>query len=98
APPPRPTADESVGNHVHRSVRRLVRRDAAQPAATSYAAVRGWRRAVDFDFSARDGAQRASLCRTHLLALHAAVRGLALRHRILPRRRAWSGRHFLDVA
>ena len=34
----------------------------------------------------------------HVLALHAALRHLALHHRVLPRRRARHGRHVLDVA
>ena len=34
----------------------------------------------------------------HVLALHAALRDLALHHRVLPRRRARHGRHLLDVA
>src|SRR5438270_75917 len=33
-----------------------------------------------------------------IVALHAAVRDLALHHRVLPRRRARHGRHVLDVA
>ena len=34
----------------------------------------------------------------HVLAVHAALRDLALHHRVLPRRRARHGRHVLDVA
>ena len=49
---------------------------------------------------ARDGIPRPALSRANLLALHAALRGLALHHRVLPRRsRARHGVHdLLDVA
>ena len=47
---------------------------------------------------ARDRAQRAAVPGPHLLGLHAALRDLALHHRVLPRRRPRDGRHVLDVA
>ena len=45
-----------------------------------------------------DRAQGPAVRRPDVLALHAALRDLALHHRVLPRRRARHGRHVLDLA
>ena len=94
----RPPGQRAVGDHLHRSVCRGQRRHAAERAAASDAGVRGRRGADHSDFSARHRAQGAALPRTHVLGLHAALRGLALHHRVLPRRRARIRDGPLDVA
>src|SRR5262249_55593857 len=46
----------------------------------------------------RHRAKGQAVRRPDVLALHAALRDLAVHHRVLPRRRARHGRHVLDVA
>ena len=48
--------------------------------------------------SAADGEEGQAVRRPDVLALHPALRRVALHHRILPRRRARHGRHLLDLA
>src|SRR5262249_14585356 len=62
------------------------------------AALRSGRGAADSDRAADHRAQWAELSGTDVLALHAALRDLALHHRVLPRRRARRGRRLLDLA
>ena len=91
-------ADVPWADHLHRSVCRRQRRHAVERAAAPDAGVRGGRGADDSDFPARDRTQGAALSRPHVLGLHAALRRVALHHRVLPRRRARLCHGPLDVA
>src|SRR5262249_13518557 len=57
----------------------------------------GGRGGSDSDYSARDRITRPALPWKNVLAVHAAVRGVALRHRDLQGRSARHDRRLLDV-
>ena len=78
----------ALGNHVHRSLRRRQRRNAAWRCAAPDTAVRGGRRVPDPDAAARHRAEGPAISRANVLGLHPALRDLAVRHRVLSRRPA----------
>ena len=87
-PPAAATAGRrrALGDHLHRSARGGERRHAARHPAAPDAAVRSRRGAADPGRAARHRAAGRAVRRPDVLALHAALRGLALHHRVLPRR------------
>src|SRR5581483_12050515 len=89
---------KAVGDHLPRSICRLERGNAAERAASPDAAVRGRSRAADLAVPAVHRTPRPTLRRPHLLVLYAALRNLALHHRVLSRRRARHDHGFLDLA
>ena len=77
------------------------RRHAAERAAAPDAALRGGRRLLILAVLLLHREARPAVPGPHVLGLHAALRGVALRHRVLPRRsRPWPvlRRRRLDVA
>ena len=83
--------DVAVGDHVHRSGRQPECRHAAQRAAASDAALRVAGRPGHLRRAAVHRAARPQLPRPDVLAVRAALLGVALRHRVLPRRRSRHG-------
>ena len=88
----------SVGDHLHQPAGRGERRHAARHSAASDADLRSRRRAAHPGPAAGHRAARPSVPGPHVLAVHVALRGLALRHRDLPRRSARRRVRHLDVA
>ncbi len=81
----RPT-DVPWGNHVHRTRSRSPTSARRSESAAPDAALRRGRGAADPGCSLATE-RGPAVCWPHVLALHAALRRLALRHRVLPRRR-----------
>ncbi len=78
----RPTA---VGDHIPQRVRAPERRDAPQRSAASDAALRGRGGVADSRLPARYRTSRPAVSGSHVLGLHAALRRLAVHHRVLSR-------------